>query len=155
MAFSPSRRTLWSLVLVVALANVPMLMSLATQARIASSGTAVTASVVGGRVYGDEAEPEYWLSYRFDPAVDERKRTFSAEVDRSTYTRARQTRQVAATVVPGDPVDHRVAGEQPRRLGLLVTLALDALVLLAVAVWWLRRRPAGGQAADPVTHSGP
>ncbi|WP_426243302.1 hypothetical protein [Nocardioides sp. LHG3406-4] len=153
MAIRRSRRTLWSLALVVVLLNMPLLLSLATSARVASSGTDVVAEVIGGRVYGDADDPEYWLSYRFDADVDVDREAFSAEVDRATYTRARETRELSVEVVPGDPAVHRVEGAEPRRLGLLLTLGTDAVVLLLGLVWWLRRRSAPGSDSDPVPQS--
>lgn len=155
MAPSRPRRLAFLLLVVLALVNAPVLMSLATQASVAARGTEVTAEVVGGRLLGGGADPEYWLYYRFDEEVDEEREAFGTEVDRATYARARETREVAARVVPGDAVAHEVEGAQPQRLGLWTTLGIDAAVLLAVALWWLRRRAAAGGAADPLPHSGP
>lgn len=145
---TPSRRPRtrplrWSPLLVAALVNVPLLLSLATDARLSAGGDDVTAEVVGGRVHGEEADPEYWLSYRFDAEVDEEREVWSAEVGRTTYARARETRELAVRVVPDQPAAHRVEGARPRRLGRWLTLGADAVLVVIGAVWWARRR------ADP------
>lgn len=154
MASSRSRRTLWSLALVMVLVNAPLLTSLATQARIGASGTEATAEVIGGRLRGDEADPEYWLYYRFAEELDESREPFAAEVDRATYTRGRESGELAVEVVEGDPTAHRVEGAQPRRLGTWITLGVDAVALLLLGLWWRRRRPDTGEPAEPLPHSG-
>lgn len=130
----------------LALVNAPVLMSLATRAKISANGERVSAEVVGGRLVGDADDPAYRIYYRFPTEVDEEQDSYSAEVDRATYTRARETSEVAATVVPGDAIAHRVDGEVPQRLGLWLTLGIDALVLLLVVWRWSRRRR--GRAGD-------
>lgn len=143
------------LLLVVVLLNTPVLMSLATNARVSANGEDVTAEVVGRRVYGDESNPQFWISYRFDESVDPDREPFSAEVDRAAYARVDETREIGARVVPGDPAAHRVDGAQPRRLGLVITLVADAMVASALLVRWLRRRGRPDPASEPVPQSEP
>lgn len=143
------------LLVVVALLNTPLLMSLATRAKISSNGTEVTAEVLGGRVYGTEADPEYWLTYRFDESVDEDRERFSEEVTRATYRASNESRELTVRVVPGDPVSHSVLGAVQRRLGLWITLGADAVLLLVLLVVWRRRRQRPEEFGDPVPESSP
>ncbi len=155
MASRRTRRNWWTLLIVVVLLNTPLLMSWATNAKISSSGDVVTAEVLGGRLFGTEADPEYWLTYRFDESVDKDGEVFSAQVTRATYRAANTSRELAVRVVPGDPVAHTVEGAVPRRLGLWLTLGADAVVLLGVLGLWLRRRSGRGPVSDPVPESSP
>ncbi|WP_248579711.1 hypothetical protein [Nocardioides sp. InS609-2] len=155
MASRRTRRNWWTLLVVVVLLNTPLLMSLATKARISSSGTVVTAEVLGGRLFGTEADPEYWLTYRFDGSVDKDREQFSEEVTRATYRAANVSRELAVRVVPSDPTSHAVEGATPRRLGLWITLGADAIVLLVVLVVWLRRRSRPEDVSDPMPDSSP
>ncbi len=143
------------LLLVVALVNTPVLMSLATNARVSSNGEDGTAEVVGRRVYGDQSSPQYWITYRFDEKVDPDREAYSAEVDRATYARVDETREIGVRVVPGDPAAHRVDGAEPRRLGLVITLVADALVAAALLIRWLRRRGRPEPDSEPVPQSEP
>lgn len=139
----------------VVLLNTPLLMSLATRAKISSSGTQVTAEVLGGRLYGSEEDPDYWLTYRFDEAVDEDQVTYSEQVTRETYAEASESRGLSVNVVPDDPASHAVEGAVGRQLGLWVTLGSDAIVLAVVLGVWLRRRSRPEPVSDPVPDSTP
>ncbi|MET0523645.1 MAG: hypothetical protein ABWZ91_02520 [Nocardioides sp.] len=132
------RRLLFVMAVVVVLA-VPLIASLATRARVDSSGTDVTATVVETSRKGDS----YLVAFRFPKNVDPEQDTYSAQVDRSSYERAAQTKKITVRVLEGRPEAHRAEGEIRDNTPYLVMPAGIILVLL-IGLWWARtgrRRP--------------
>jgi hypothetical protein len=124
---------------VVVVLAVPLLASLATRARVERSGTDVTAVVVDTARKGDS----YLVGFRFSKDVDPEQDTFSAEVDRTTYEQAAQTKKITVRVLDGRPEAHRVEGEI-RSNAPYVVMAAGIVVVLLIGLWWARtgrRRP--------------
>ena len=117
------------------LVNLPFAQQTLTERRIEHSGQEVEAQLVGARAINGHRLVEY----RLPPAVDPRRRQFSAQVDATTYAAARESRVLAVLVVPGKPEQNRPVGAVPSRLFALVAGFVDALVLLVALVWWWRR----------------
>lgn len=129
------------LAFVVVLVNLPLALSTWTNNRVESVGTDVSATVTAARNLGTEAEPRWWLSYRFPEAVDPEQGTWAAEVDRDTWAAAERTGTVTVRVLEGEPSRHTVSGEVRSWAGLWTTLVADAvLLLLLLLVWRLRGR---------------
>jgi hypothetical protein len=134
----PRRRksALIVLLLVVAI-NLPLALSTWDTMRVARSGTDVSAPVTKTRNLGTDAEPHWWVSWRFPRDVDPDEGTWAAEVDRDTWTAARDTGSITVRVLEGQPARHTADGEVRRYAGLWTTLVADALLLLVLAWVWL------------------
>lgn len=139
MSMSPgrTRRFMWSMAIVVALVNLPLLNSLWTSSRLDSDGVDVTAEVLETRRV--ESTGDHWVTFRFDEAVDPDGTAWPARVDETAYDEAAQTRRIGVRVLPDRPAAHRVEGTERGNAGLVTTLVVDGLVLLVALLWWLRR----------------
>jgi hypothetical protein len=137
----PRRRknVLFVVVLVIAI-NLPLVLSTWTSYRVDSAGTDVRAPVTATRMLGTDADPHLWVSWRFPEDVDPDGGTWAAEVDRDTWTAAREAGSVTVRVLEGDPSKHRAAGQVRRYAGLWTTLVADALLALVLLLVW-RSRP--------------
>jgi len=137
----PRPKAVLLVVLVVVLINLPLAQGVLTRRQVERSGTDVTATVTDHDVLSPGDDPDYFVAFVFDEAVDPDRRTWTAQVDRATYDRAVRRRELAVRVLPGDPPAYRVEGQVTSRAGWLVTGAAD-LVLLAVLLlgWRFRGR---------------
>ncbi|KRF37553.1 hypothetical protein [Nocardioides sp. Soil805] len=144
------------LVFVVVLVNAPLVLSTWTDLRVQSAGTDVRAEVTAARNLGTDAEPRWWLSYRFPEDVDPEQGTWAAEVDRTTWTRAEESGEVTVRVLEGSPSRHTVSGEVRSWAGLWSTLVADGILAAVLALVWrarvLRRRD---EEPDPGPPAGP
>ena len=142
------RRLLFVLAVVVVLA-VPLIASIATRARVDSSGTDVTATVIETTRKGDS----YLVGFRFSKEVDPEQDIYSAQVDRSSYEQAAQTKKITVRVLEGRPEAHRVEGEIRSNTPYFVMVAGILLVLL-IGLWWARtgrrRPPVRMRASGPI-----
>jgi hypothetical protein len=132
------RRLLFVTAVVVVLA-VPLVASLATRARVDSSGIDVTATVVETTRRGES----YLVGFRFSKDVDPEQDTYSAQVDRSSYEQAAQTKKITVRVLDGRPEAHRAEGEIRSNTPYFV-MAAGILLVLFIGLWWARtgrRRP--------------
>lgn len=99
-------------------------------------GVDVVADVTEARQVGGE------YLVQFDVPGDGRREVFEGavvEVDKDTYEDARSSQHLAVTVLPDDGGVFRAEGQQPNRLGLVITLCAD-LFLLAMVVLAMRFR---------------
>lgn len=137
------RKRLLLALVVVAMVNLPLAMSAWSDWRVEQAGVDVSAEVLDARNLGTAEEPRYWLNYRFPEDVDPDRRTWSAEVGRASWDRARAAGDIRVRVLAGTPSANTADGEVHRRLGLVTTLVVDVLLaLLLVAVWRSRGRDA-------------
>ncbi|WP_457208401.1 hypothetical protein [Nocardioides sp. P5_C9_2] len=128
------------LAFVVVLVNLPLVMSSWTDARVDSAGTDVRAEVTAARNLGTDAEPRWWVSYRFPRDVDPEQGTWASEVDRDTWTDAEQSGSITVRVLEGQPSRHTASGEVAGHAGLWTTLVADAVLLLVLGLLWRSRR---------------
>jgi hypothetical protein len=137
----PRRRknVLFVVVLVIAI-NLPLVLSTWTHYRVESAGTDVRVPVTATRMLGTEADPHWWVSWRFPADVDPDRGTWAAEVDRDTWTAARDSGAITVRVLEGHPSRHTASGEVRRYAGLWTTLVADALLLLVLGLVWRSRR---------------
>ena len=137
-----SRRTnrILLVVVLVAFINLPVLHSTWTRWQVDRNGTDTTAEVVDTRVLGDEPDPSYWLVFRFPEDIDPDRVPWSAQVDRETFEGAGAEGSVEVRVLEDRPAAHIVEGEVRNRLGLVITLIADA-ILLAILLLVRRGRP--------------
>jgi hypothetical protein len=113
--------------------NLPLVRGAVTDWRLDRSGVDVRARVVAEAVTSPRDDPAYFLQYRFDPRTDPEQRGWTSRVDRPTYERGLAEREIEVRVLPGNPSAHRAAGEVTSRLGLVLTVVAD-VVLLGVVV---------------------
>jgi hypothetical protein len=127
--------------LVVVLVNLPLAQGVLTRWQVNRSGTDVTATVTHHDVLSPGGDPDYFLAFVLDEAVDPDRRTWTAQVDRTTYDRAVASRELGVRVLRGDPPAYRVDGQVTSRAGWLVTGAADlALLAVLLLVWRFRGR---------------
>lgn len=128
----------------IALANLPLVHSTLEARRLDDDGVHVQAMVTDTDRAGG-GDPQYAVSFRFEPDVDPDQREWNAPVDRAGYEQARDTQTLGVRVVPGHPSDYRVDG-QPRGHGVVVlTVIVDVLIAGGFIVWWRRGRRPGAQ----------
>ena len=127
-------------VVLVAFINLPVLHSTWTRWQVDRNGTDTTAEVVDTRVLGDEADPSYWLVFRFPEDIDPDRVPWSAQVDRETFEGAGAEGSVEVRVLEDRPAAHIVEGQIRNPLGLIITLIADAILLAILLLVW-RGRP--------------
>jgi hypothetical protein len=130
------RKNVLVVVLLVVAVNLPLALATWDNHRVASAGTDVAAEVTKARNLGTTTEPHWWVSWRFPEDVDPDGGTWAAEVDRDTWTAARETGSITVRVLEGEPSRHTASGEVRRYAGLWTTLVADALLLLVLAWVW-------------------
>jgi hypothetical protein len=137
-----SRRTnrILLVVVLVAFINLPVLHSTWTQWQVDRNGTDTVAEVVDTRRLGDDADPSYWLVYRFPEAIEPEQPQWSAQVDRETFEEASAQGSVEVRVLEDQPAAHTVEGQVTSSLGLIITLIADAILLAILLLVW-RGRP--------------
>ena len=126
----------WSRLILVLLAllviNVPYGLYEWQQHRLRTSGTEVTATVVGASVNGDTAD----IAFRFPANIDQDQKTRNVRVDAQVGREAERTHQVDVRILDGNPDVFHVEGQVHGWGGLVLTLVADALVLLMVLLSW-------------------
>jgi hypothetical protein len=140
-----TRRLIFVIVILVVL-TFPLVSTLTTRARVERSGMDVTATVVETTRNGDA----YLVAFRFPDDVDPDRRTYTAEVERTSYEAASESEEITVRVLEGRPEAHLVEGEIHSRAPYYFAAVADALVLL-VGLWWVRvgrRRPTVRLRAD-------
>ena len=133
-----TRRLLFVVVMLLVL-TFPLVSTLVTRARVERSGVDVTATVVETSRKGDA----YLVAFRLPEEIDPDQDTYSAEVDRASYEKAVESKEISVRVLEGRPEAHRVEGEIHSKAPYVVVAVADALVLV-VGLWWVRvgrRRP--------------
>jgi len=131
------------MVLVAALVNLPVVHSTWTAWRVDRSGV----EVVGTVTDTSKANDAFFVEFQMPRDSDPDQRLWTAQVDEPTYDEAVASEQVRVRVLPGRPAAYRVEGEVTSRLGLVVTIFVDLLLLLAAALVW---RPGGRERAELV-----
>jgi hypothetical protein len=137
-----SRRTnrILLVVVLVAFINLPLLHSTWTRWQVDRNGTDTVAEVVETRVLGEDGDPSYWLEFRFPESIDPDRVLWTAQVDRETFDEASAQRSVEVRVLEDRPAAHIVEGQVRNRVGLLITLIADAILLAILLLVW-RARP--------------
>lgn len=136
------RRTRYALVVLLAavLVNLPLLHGTWTDVRVDRSGVDVTATVTDHRTVGGQ----HLVTFRFPDDVDTEDRTWTADVEASTYERAVDSGEIGVRVVEDDPSAYRVDGQVDSAAVVVVTVIADVVLLVVVLLLWRyggRRRP--------------
>ncbi|MDO9497000.1 MAG: hypothetical protein Q7J48_14940 [Nocardioides sp.] len=126
-------KALLLIVLVAVVVNLPMVHSTWTAWRVDRVGVDVVATVTDTSEVSDEA---YLVEFRMPRDADPDERLWTAQVDEATYDDAVATEQVGVRVLPDQPSAYRVDGEVTSRLGLVITVFVDLLMLLAAVLVW-------------------
>jgi hypothetical protein len=133
-------RHLVVLLVAVVLINLPLLHATWTDLRVDRSGIDVAATVVDHRT----ADGQHLVTFRFPEEVDPDQRTWSADVDATTYDQVVDSGEIEVRVIPDDPASYRADGQVESNTLLVVTLIADLLLVLAALLLWRyggRRRP--------------
>lgn len=126
-----SRRTLRILLIafLASVINLPLLHSTWTDWRVERSGIDVTAAVTETETLGDADDPSYWVVFEYDEDVDPDQELWPAQVDRSTWERVRAAGTIEVRVLEDQPSAYETEGQVEGRLGLVITLVVDAILL--------------------------
>lgn len=130
-----TKAAVW-LVLLVLLINFPLLQGALTRRQLERSGVDVTATLVDHEVLGGSDDPAYWISYRLPPSIDPRQDSWPRQLEREAYDDAVADGRLTVRVIAGEPNNARVPGQVVSRVGLIVTLVADLLLLGLVLVVW-------------------
>ena len=127
----------------VAFINLPALHSTWTRWQVQRTGTDTVATVVepGTRVLGEEADPSYWVAFRFSEDIDPDQLTWSAQVEREVFQEADAEGAIDVRVLESRPAAHIVEGQIRNPLGWIITIVADAILLaILLLAWWSRGR---------------
>ena len=136
-----SRRTnrILLVVVLVAFINLPVLHSTWTRWQVERNGTDTVAEVADTRVLGDEADPDYWLVFRFSEDIDPDQLAWSAQVERDVFQAADAEGSVDVRVLEDRPAAHIVEGQIRNPLGWIITIVADAIILVILLLAWRSR----------------
>lgn len=130
------RRFLLLVAFVAVVINLPVLHGSWTQSRIERNAIRVDATVTDTATLPPEDDPKYILEFTLPRDVDPEQRAWSAQVDRATFEDAAAVESVGVRVLPDDPAAYEVDGQVSSRLGLLITLFADLVLVGMVALMW-------------------
>lgn len=117
--------------------NLPVLVALGADWRLAAEGIDTTGEVLETQQVGTDSRPLSFVAFRMSDEVDPQGRTWRTEMEPRAYAEAERTGEVSVRVLPGDPASFQVEGARRAREGLWFTLVADA-VLLAFAAFAYR-----------------
>lgn len=129
------------LLLLAVVVNLPLLHQAWQHRQLDRDGLDVTAEVTDTDVLRpDSADPVYVLRFRLPESVDPSGQTWPADVDRSTYEAAEQSKRIEVRVQPGEPGNQEVAGATRSALGYVVIGVVDVIVLALGLLLWAHAR---------------
>jgi hypothetical protein len=126
-------------VVLVAFINLPLLHSTWTRWQVERNGTDTVAQVADTRVLGDEAEPSYWVVFRFPEDIDPQQLPWSAQVEREVFQEADAEGSIDVRVLESRPAAHIVEGQIRNPLGWIITFVADAIILAILLFAWRSR----------------
>ena len=134
------RASRWLLIVaVLALVNLPLVHSTWTRFDVERNGVDVVAEVTEARNLGTADDPSWWLGYVLPEEIDSTQFRWTAEVDASTYDKAVADETVPVRVLEDQPGTAIVEGQVHSSAGLILTLVVDAGLLLMVLLIWRYR----------------
>jgi hypothetical protein len=126
-------------VVLVAFINLPVLHSTWTRWQVQRNGTDTVAQVADTRVLGDEADPDYWVVFRFSEDIDPERLPWSAQVEREVFQAADAEGSIDVRVLESRPAAHIVEGQIRNPLGWIITFLADAIILAILLLAWRSR----------------
>jgi hypothetical protein len=126
-------------VVLVAFINLPVLHSTWTRWQVQRNGTDTVADVADTRVLGDEADPSYWVVFRFPEDIDPDQFAWSAQVERDVFQEADAEGSIDVRVLESRPAAYIVEGQIRNPLGWIITLIADAIILAILLLAWRSR----------------
>jgi hypothetical protein len=126
-------------VVLVAFINLPVLHSTWTRWQVERNGTDTVAQVADTRVLGDEADPSYWVVFRFSEDIDPQQLPWSAQVEREVFQEADAEGSIDVRVLESRPAAHIVEGQIRNPLGWIITFVADAILLAILLLAWRSR----------------
>lgn len=127
--------------LTVVVINLPLLHSSWLDWRLDRNGVDVDATVTDSTILPPEDDAKYVVQFRFNREVDPVQQSWTAQVDEATYDDATDTDEIRVRVLPERPSAYRAVGQVSGRLGLVITLFADVVLLAMVLLLWRYRRP--------------
>ena len=143
------------LVLVAALINLPMLHGIWLNSKLDRQGVDVTAEVMDDR----DRPGDYLIAFRVPAEGDREEFTGVAKVDQETHDQAVRTQEIEVRILPDTPGAYRVEGQVTGRVGLVIALLADLLLVILVGLMlisvagsdrrWSSSRPRISRAVHP------
>jgi hypothetical protein len=136
-----SRRTnrILLVAVLVAFINLPILHNTWTRWQVQRNGTDTVAEVADTRVLGDEADPSYWVVFRFSDDIDPEQLPWSAQVEREVFQEADAEGSIDVRVLESRPAAHIVEGQIRNPLGWIITVLADVIILAILLLAWRSR----------------
>lgn len=125
----PRLRAVLLVILLLTMINLPVLQGAWDDWRVRDAGTDVRARVTAEAVVPPRDDPEFVVQFRFPRAIDPDRRSWTVRLERPAYERAVATGRLDVRVLRERPAAHTVPGEITSRLGLVLTLVADAVLL--------------------------
>lgn len=120
------------IVLTLAIINVPYAVHEWQVHRAATSGTTVTATVVGVGRAGEDAD----VSFRLPRSVDPDQKVRLVKVHEDAARQAARTRTLEVEVLDGNLSAYHVDGQVESKAGLVLVVVADLIVLIMLLLSW-------------------
>jgi len=129
-------KTILLVVLLVLVINLPAVHSTWINWRVGANGKDVTVPLTQHDVLTPEDDPHYLVAFRFPEEIDPDRATWTAEVHKTAYDDAVAAGTVEVRVLEDNPAAYEVEGEVRSWLGLITTIAADAMLALVLLLLW-------------------
>lgn len=153
------RRGRWlATVLVALVVNLPVVQGWWADRQLAADGVTVRAEVVDSVLLDSRQEARPVVAFELPrPEGDGRAAgtRWAVEVDETTYDEAQETGLLEVRVLPGRPGVFEVPGAVRSHVGLVLTLAVDAVLVVLLVVARRRRRAEAARSAGDDAGAGP
>ena len=132
----PRPKAVLLVALLVVMINLPWAHSTFQRWELGRRGTDLTAPLADSRMIGSGADADYYVSFSYPKRIDPQHGTWFAQVDREAYDAALSRHRVEVRVLPGHPSIYTVQGQVRSHGGVVITLALDLLLVLLIWLFW-------------------
>ena len=137
MSRRPRPKAVVLVALLLVLINLPWAHSTYLHQKLDRQGVDVTVPLVGSSQVGSGDDARYYVSFSYPRRIVASSGTWIAEVDQQAYAAARADHRLGVRVLRGQPGIFSLPGQVRHHGGLVITLVLDALLVLLV---WLSSR---------------
>lgn len=135
MSRRPRPKVVILVALLVVMINLPWVHSTYLHWRLDRDGTDVSVPLVGSQQTGSADDPRYYVSFTYPRRIVKDSGTWIAEVDQQAYDAARADHELTVRVLRGQPGTFSLAGQVRHHGGLVITLVLDALLVLLILLF--------------------
>ena len=131
MSRRPRPKAVLLVALLVVMINLPWAHSTYQHWQLDRQGTDLTVPLVGSQ----QVDTRYYVSFSYPRRIVESSGTWIAQVDKTAYDAARADHRLSVRVLRDHPGVFSVDGQVRHHGGLLITLVLDALLVLLILIF--------------------